>query len=98
MTNASRGRANPTVYGGCAGNACVVNWRNVMSVRVNLLSRTTDPSPGHVDNKVYTLGKKADGSDNAFPSSGSGFNDGYKRHVYQADVRLTNPSGRRTVP
>ena len=90
--------ANPTAFGGCAGAACVVNWRNVMSVRVNLLARTTDTSPGHTDNKVYTLGKKADGTDNNFPASGSGYADGYKRHVYQADVRLMNPAGRRIVP
>ena len=90
--------ADPTTYNGCAGNACVVNWRNVMAVRLNLLARTTDTSPGHSDNKVYTLGKKADGSDNLFPASGSGYGDAYKRHVYQADVRLTNPAGRRVVP
>jgi type IV pilus assembly protein PilW len=90
--------ADPTTFNGCTGNACVLNWRNAMSVRLNLLARTTDTSPGHSDNKVYTLGKKADGSDNKFPASGSGFADAYKRHVYQADVRLTNPAGRRIVP
>lgn len=90
--------ADPTTFNGCAGNACVLNWRNAMSVRLNLLARTTDTSPGHSDNKVYTLGKKADGTDNNFPPSGTGYNDGYKRHVYQADVRLINPAGRRIVP
>ena len=90
--------ADPSAFGGCAGNACVVNWRNVMSVRVNLLARTTDVSPNHSDNKVYTLGRKANGSDNLFPPSGSGYGDGNKRHVYQADVRRSNPAGRRVVP
>ena len=90
--------ADPSAFGGCAGNACVVNWRNVMSVRVNLLARTTDVSPNHSDNKVYTLGRKANGSDNLFPPSGSGYGDGYKRHVYRAAVRLSNPAGRRVVP
>jgi type IV pilus assembly protein PilW len=90
--------ANPTTFNGCVGNACVLNWRNSMSVRVNLLARTTDVSPSHSDNKVYNLGKKSDGSDNNFPPSGSGYNDAYKRHVYHADVRLSNPAGRRIVP
>ena len=90
--------ADPSTYNGCAGNACVLNWRSVMAVKVNLLSRTTDTSPGHSDNKVYTLGKKADGTDNNFPASGTGYADAYKRHVYQTNVRLINPAGRRIVP
>jgi len=90
--------ANPTAYNGCAGAACLVNWRNVMAVRLNLLARTTDKSPSHSDDKVYNLGKKFDGTDNLFPPSGSGYGDGYKRHVFHADVRLSNPAGRRIVP
>jgi type IV pilus assembly protein PilW len=90
--------ANPTAYNGCAGAACLLNWRNVMAVRLNLLARTTDTSPNHSDDKVYNLGKKFDGTDNLFPPSGSGYGDGYKRHVFHADVRLSNPAGRRIVP
>lgn len=88
--------ANPDAYS-CAGSACVANWRNVTAARINLLVRNTEPTPGYADTKVYTLGHKADGTDNVYPANGGGFGDSYKRHVYQAEVRLNNPAGRRLV-
>jgi type IV pilus assembly protein PilW len=81
----------------CAGSACVANWRNVMAARINLLVRNTEPTPGYDDAKVYTLGRKADGTDNVYPANGAGMGGSYKRHVYQAEVRLNNPAGRRMV-
>ena len=88
--------ADPDNYA-CVGSACVANWRNVMAARINLLVRSTEPSTGYVDSKIYTLGRKADGTNNVYPVSGNGFGDSYKRHVYQAEVRLNNPAGRRLV-
>lgn len=88
--------ADPDNYA-CAGGACVANWRNVMSARISLLVRSTEPTPGYVDTKVYTLGRLADGTRNTYPASGTGLGDAYKRHVYQADVRMNNPAGRRLV-
>ena len=88
--------ADPDSYA-CAGSACVANWRNVMAARINLLVRSTESSVSYTDSKSYTLGRKADGTDNVFPVNGNGFGDGYKRHVYQAEVRLNNPAGRRMV-
>ena len=69
-------------------------WLRVYAVKVNLLARNVEKSAGHTDNKVYTLGRKADGSSNLFPASGT-YGDAYKRHAYNATVRLDNPSGRR---
>jgi type IV pilus assembly protein PilW len=90
--------ADPDTYNSCAGVACVTNLRNVVSMRLNMLARNTEASGSFTDNRVYTLGKKADGTDNNFPPSGTGFGDNYKRHAYNSQVRLNNPAARRLVP
>jgi type IV pilus assembly protein PilW len=61
------------------------DWRNVMAVRVNLLARNTEETPGPPDTKTYTLGEAA-------PITPGGR---FKRHVYSQAVRAVNPSGRR---
>ena len=61
------------------------NWANVMTVRVNLLARNNDPTPGYTDSKTYTLG----GAGTVTPGGS------YKRHLYSQLVRVVNPSGRR---
>jgi type IV pilus assembly protein PilW len=82
--------ADPDTFNACAGIACVTNWLNVVSVRVNVLARTTSQSSG-TDSKTYTLGLQANGTANTVGP----FNDRYKRHVFQTEVRLNNPAGRR---
>ena len=62
------------------------NWQNVMTVRVNLLARNNDITPGYTDDKSYSLGEAA----SSVSPGGS-----YKRHVYSQLIRATNPSGRR---
>lgn len=69
-------------------------WLQTYAVKVNLLARNVEKSAGHTDSKTYTLGRKADGSNNVFPATGT-YADAYKRHAYNAAVRLDNPSGRR---
>jgi len=84
---------DPATASGCADAECaVVNWNNVVSIKVNLLARTLTPSMGHVDSKSYVLGAKADGSDNTIAAT----NDKYKRHVFSAVIGLPNPAGRKT--
>jgi type IV pilus assembly protein PilW len=90
--------ANPDTWNSCSGAACVTNLRNVVSLRLNMLARNTEASGSFTDNRVYKLGKKADGTDNNFPSSGTGYGDNYKRHAYTSQVRLNNPAARRLVP
>lgn len=90
---------NPSAYASCSGNDCVKNWRNVMSVRVNLLARNTETSVGHNDSRTYALGFKDDGSV-ITAGVGTGHditldNSGYKRHVFTETVRLANPTWRR---
>lgn len=82
--------ADPSSYGGCSGSACVQNWWNVMAVKINLLARNTQSTPGYMDSKAYTLGLDASGNPNVVAPGGS-----YKRHEYSATVHLANPAGRR---
>lgn len=87
--------ADPDLHNACVGATCLGYWLRTYAVKVNLLARNVDKSPGHTDSKVYALGLKADGSSNVFPASGT-YGDMYKRHAYNAAVRLDNPSGRRS--
>ena len=66
--------------------ATTAAWSNVMAIRVNLLARNNDPTPGYSDTKIYSLG----GAGTVGP-----FNNPYKRHAYSELVRVVNPSGRR---
>ncbi|TMH29159.1 MAG: prepilin-type N-terminal cleavage/methylation domain-containing protein [Betaproteobacteria bacterium] len=78
--------ADPGTYGGCAADPCyIANWLNVMTVKIYLLSRSTEATPGYTDTKTYPLGPRTDGP----------FNDGFKRHAYTETIRLNNPAGRR---
>lgn len=71
-------------------------WANIMGVRIYLLARSAETTPGFTDTKSYTLGEGVagpDGTDTYGP-----FNDGYPRHVFTTTARLVNPSGRREAP
>jgi type IV pilus assembly protein PilW len=83
---------DPGTANGCSDAACAaVNWRNVMSVKLNLLSRNTEQTLSYTDAHRYVLGHLADGSENGVPAA----NDHYKRHVFQSLVPMPNPIGRR---
>ena len=64
------------------------NWANVVAVRVNLLARNSESTPGYTDPKTYSLGLAS----SVTPA------DSFKRHAYSAVVRVVNPSSRREVP
>lgn len=66
----------------------VAQLMNVVAVKVYVLARAKETSPGYVDTKTYTLGSTSLGP----------FNDGFKRHVFSTTVRLINVSGRRETP
>jgi type IV pilus assembly protein PilW len=83
--------ADPDTFNGCAGVTCNRNWVNALAVKVAILARNAEATQNYVDDKSYTLGLKADGLDQVVPAAG----DGYKRHVYQAEVRINNAAGRR---
>ena len=84
--------ADPATANGCTDAACAVsNWRSAVAVRIHLLARNTQATPGYTDTKSYTLGLDADGEEHRIEPA----NDGYKRHVFQTQVALPNPAGRR---
>jgi len=65
-------------------------WPAVVAVRIFLLIRATDPTPGHSDSKQYS-----------FAPAGitlGPFNDQFRRHVFTAEVRPMNLAGRREIP
>lgn len=67
--------------------AAVADWANVVAVRLNVLARNLEPTTGFTDTKVYAMG-----AGGTVTGAGS-----YKRHVYNAVVRLVNPSSRREL-
>jgi len=83
---------DPTTFGGCAAADCQVdNWLDVTAVKLHLLARNVETSPGHVDAKTYVLGNDAAGATNELGP----FGDAFRRHVYSTVVRLNNVAGRR---
>jgi prepilin-type N-terminal cleavage/methylation domain-containing protein len=72
-----------------AATVCTVaELSNVVTVKLFVLARNRDITPGHVDNKTYRLGSTTLGP----------FNDNFKRHVFSTTVRVVNVSGRRETP
>lgn len=71
----------------------VAQWSQVASIRMHLLARNTDATPGFTDTKTYQLGFKADGvTANNFTPSGAAA--GYHRHAYTELIRVQNVSQR----
>lgn len=70
--------------------AAVADWKNVVSVKIHLLARSTDKAHGHVDDKTYQLGSKQ-----ILPTDIPADEKAYKRHVFQTAVRLNTPAGLR---
>jgi type IV pilus assembly protein PilW len=70
-----------------AASPCdAATWSNMTSVKVYVLSRNIDISPRHVDDKTYSLG---------LSGTVGPFGDGYRRHVYSAQIAMPNRSGSR---
>lgn len=61
-------------------------WANVMTLKIHLLARTSEPSVGYVDEKKYVLGTAGEVGP---------FTNAYKRHAFVQSVRLVNPIMRR---
>lgn len=81
------------VPAGCTTCNAVSNWLNVVTVRINLLARNVDASPGYVDTKTYTLGRDAANAEITVTPGGP-----YRRHVHSGLVRIVNAAERRDLP
>ena len=66
----------------------VTDMGNTVAVRVYVLARNTTPTNGYIDDKTYDMGTLTT----------TATNDAYKRHVYGAETRIANQSGRREIP
>jgi type IV pilus assembly protein PilW len=75
--------------------AAIADWANVVAVRINVLSRHIEPTNGFVDNKVYDMGAMGTMSAPTFGATVANLDARFKRHVYNAVVRIVNPSSRR---
>lgn len=85
----NRGDGAPDTYISCPSAACTAaQLANAVAVRIHVLARSLEPTPGYTDTKTYTLGSFSMGP----------FNDRFKRHVFTTTVRLVNPAGRRETP
>lgn len=71
---------------------------DVVAVKLYVLARSRDQTPGHVDDRSYCLGEYD--PDGTCPAANTiaAANDNYRRHVFATSVRLNNVSGRRETP
>jgi type IV pilus assembly protein PilW len=73
-------------------------WSNLMALRVHLLARNNDSSPGYVDPKAYALGYNSLGATQTVTPATDVYGSdvtNFKRRVFSQMVRLVNPSSRR---
>ena len=73
-----------------ASPCTVAQLTNAVALKIYLVARSRDSTPGYTDTKTYTLGSTSW----AIPSGAASF----KRHVFSGTVRMTNISGRRETP
>ena len=96
----NRGDGAPDAFIRCttAAPCTAAQLTNVVAVKLYVLARSREPTPGYTDTKVYCLGEP--NSDGTCPAANeiAAANDRYKRHVFTSSVRLTNVSGRRETP
>ena len=76
----------------CGSTCTLAELMNVVSVKMFVLARSDQATPGYTDAKTYRIN-----SGDATVSVGP-FNDGFKRHIYSTTVRLNNVAGRRETP
>jgi len=88
----------PDVYRKCGasstytGPCSATDWANVMTVKVHLLTRNLEATPGYLDSKSYEMGLAG-----ALPAFGD-LERRYKHHVYASPIRVIGPSEQREIP
>jgi type IV pilus assembly protein PilW len=76
----------------CPAAGCTAaQLMDVTAVKLYVVARSRDPSPGFSDDKTYALGSAA-----AYTPATA--DKPYKRHLFSTAIRLTNISGRRETP
>lgn len=89
-TPSNRGDGIPDRFVRCttATPCTAADLVNVVLIKVYVLARNLEPTPGHIDSKAYSLG--------SYPIAAA--NDHYQRHVFSTTVRVQNVSARREMP
>jgi type IV pilus assembly protein PilW len=77
-----------TGLSGVAG-AADNDWSNVVAVRLYIIARSRETTPGHVDTMTFDVGL------NGLLGAA---NDGFKRHIHTTLVRVMNVAGARELP
>jgi prepilin-type N-terminal cleavage/methylation domain-containing protein len=96
----NRGDGSPETFVRCttAVPCTAAQLSNVVAVKIYVLARSRDTTPGYTDTKTYCLGEL--NPDGTCPAANqiAAANDSYKRHVFNSSMRLINVSGRRETP
>ena len=89
-TNRGDGIPDKFVHCTSAGTSpcALIDLINVAAVKIYILARADEPSPGYTDTKTYQMGAL----------SVPAFGDNFKRHVFSTTIRINNVSGRRETP
>ena len=74
------------------GPCTATDWANVMAIKVYLLTRNLDPTPGYVDTNTYTMGLAG-----ALPAFGDSDRT-YRHHLYTTPIRVIGQSDLRELP
>lgn len=94
----NRGDGVPDRFISCPSADCtdVDVLANVVAVKLYVLVRNLQPTPGYQDLKSYCLGSSGCPGANVFTPSAA--EQSYKRHLFTSTVRLNNVSSRRETP
>lgn len=68
--------------------AAAAGWGNVVAIRLHLVSRATEPSPGFSDTRTYALGLEGTAT-----FSLTALGDAWKRRAYTTTARLNSVAG-----
>ena len=69
----------------------IADFDDAISIKLFVLARNVDGSPGYNDTKTYLLGSAA-------PVVRAAANDRFKRHVFAGETVLANLAGRKEIP
>jgi prepilin-type N-terminal cleavage/methylation domain-containing protein len=96
----NRGDGAPDTFVRCttAVPCTAAQLSNVVAVRIYVLARSRDTTPGYTDTKSYCLGDLNPNGSCPAANQIAAANDSYKRHVFSSTMRLINVSGRRETP
>ena len=85
----TNGDGSPDSYTAAPAFSPTNQWAQVVAIRIHLLARNVDATPGYTDTKSYSMGLDASGNPVTLTPGGA-----FRRHNYTALVRVVNVSQR----